>query len=164
MTRAQNRPTESEMVEAYEAWDPETSTVEEFARSQRISKQGLYLILRKRGIPTKREQAAMERRRAERPPTLGEMTKDVDALLDRIADGVLKSILEENAELKARLGLVGPAADLKDIEAAIHRVAVTLRNLESYIKDDLKDMDWRLADTIRRVDELEGNKTRGPGE
>lgn len=47
------RPTDDQLLEAYEAWDPDKESVEDLCRRNLVSKDVLYRLLRDRGVVPK---------------------------------------------------------------------------------------------------------------
>src|SRR5947199_3854298 len=118
MSRRLQKEREDEVVAAYEAWDG-TEPVDRFAARLGISKQTLYNLLRRRGVPTKTEQQIAARGGFARPAAGSR-----DDIYERMARQALQSILDENErlrgeneELRARLGVSARQRD--DDEIAI---------------------------------------------
>jgi hypothetical protein len=47
------KKTDDEIIEAYEKWDPTSSRIEDFARTQGISKPQVYAVLTRQGVVPK---------------------------------------------------------------------------------------------------------------
>lgn len=106
----------AEIVEAYQAWDG-TESVDVFVKNLGTTKQTLYGVLRRQGIPTKKEAAFMTT-----PSGGGEDAgKVADWLIDKVAEQALRTILEENRQ--------------------VHRLEDRVRSLEQYLRDHELDPD-----------------------
>lgn len=76
---------ETEILEAYEAWDSDETTVDELCADLGIPRQTLYLVLNRHGIKPKSQRRG---------------TPVPDDLLDRMADKALETLLSELVELR----------------------------------------------------------------
>lgn len=94
MSRRLQKEREDEVVAAYEQWDG-TEPVDRFAARLGISKQTLYNLLRRRGVPTKTEQQIAARTGFGRPSA-----GSGDDIYERMARQALQSILDENEQLR----------------------------------------------------------------
>lgn len=114
MSRRLQKDREDEVVAAYEAWDG-TEPVDRFAARLGISKQTLYNLLRRRGVPTKTEQQSAARGGFARPAA-----GSGDDIYDRMARQALQTILDENERLRRendefRRRLGEPAVERADV-------------------------------------------------
>ena len=99
MTARISRASEQEIIDAYEAWDPQSTSIDDLAKSLHTSKQTIYTTLHRNNVPLKSARDAAGK------------VQVPDVMLDRMADRALTVILEElvflrneNAELRERLG------------------------------------------------------------
>jgi hypothetical protein len=49
-------PEEDAIIEAYQDWDPRRSSVDDLVSSLGIARQSLYRVVKRRGVPLKRQQ------------------------------------------------------------------------------------------------------------
>ena len=94
MSRRLQKEREDEVVAAYVQWDG-TEPVDRFAARLGISKQTLYNLLRRRGVPTKTEQQIAARTGFGR-----HAAGSGDDIYERMARRALQSILDENEQLR----------------------------------------------------------------
>lgn len=87
-----SRADEDRLIQAYKAWDPAESSVDELAAELGTSKTTLYNVLRRRGVLRKVQAARTDDAR----------TLDLE-LLDRMAEQALDVLLEQNYRLKQRV-------------------------------------------------------------
>lgn len=105
----------AEIIAAYKAWDGEIG-VEAFAKSYGITKQSLYGLLRREGVPTKTEEAFTKDGAG--ISTTGEVA---DWLIDKVAEQALRTILAENR--------------------TVHRLEDRIEALEAYCREHELDPD-----------------------
>jgi len=96
VSRRLQKEREDDVVAAYEEWDG-TEPVDRFAARLGISKQTLYNLLRRRGVPTKTEQQIAARGGFARPAV-----GSGDDIYERMARQALQAILDENESLRAQ--------------------------------------------------------------
>lgn len=106
----------AEIIAAYQDWDGAIG-VEAFAQQFGITKQSLYGLLRREGIPTKTE-AAFQNASKDGASTTGEVA---DWLIDKVAEQALRTILTENRQ--------------------VHRLEDRIEALEAYMREHALDPD-----------------------
>jgi hypothetical protein len=96
VSRRLQKEREDDVVAAYEEWDG-TEPVDRFAARLGISKQTLYNLLRRRGVPTKTEQQIAARGGFARPAV-----GSGDDIYERMARQALQAIIDENESLRSQ--------------------------------------------------------------
>lgn len=116
MARRLSVQKERAIVEAYEAWDPGASTLEDLIAKTGVSRQTVYTVLRRHGIELKTVRPSQTSRavEAEREAVLDGLDRAMGTVLDRLEACVL-----EGQALKGLIRALADGRELTDEQARL---------------------------------------------
>lgn len=123
---------EERILAAYRAWSPTLKTADALCEELGVSKQTLYNLLRRRGVPTK----SVERSSGPSP-----RTSLVEEMVDSLAERALTSLIDENRSLREKVEAggaeeAGGGAILRALEEILQGQRAILRALEGLKNND----------------------------